>query len=399
MASLKQQAATRFPNNPYITPLDLMSPVNIDSKSIKMTRTKGITSITASILSDPKTRVVIYKQKVWASLFEESKNNTAEIPVLNTLNDTSITETLPEEVELLSNEKYYKGIFQTAYRFPFADSGKRYYFDKQGNIFSGLTGAISYHPLFDKSYLAKIAHQKAMEEGTNVYKEWEQAADYGTLLHTFVSLHEIAEKDFKFDFNNLSGWMEYLRDYCIRLGYSHLIPKWSNWIQNDMAAWFTFKKDRNVKVLLSEVCVKSVELGIMTPIDIVCELDWEKKRQVATINIKSGKSIAYEDIKFQSFVESTLFNGMVEETSKKATVSLLWKPKDRQKKPCEYEISTNLVDGHSIDDMKMLGYIVKVRGLNKPKGVIMNISGTESDFVINKLTPEQYVSLFLTSKS
>lgn len=387
MPSLKKQALVKYANS-------------IQPESIKLKRDRGVTTITAMLINgDP---VTLYTNKAWIDLKIPVEAIIASPQVSSAplvLTGTTIIERDPEPVELLSNSDDYKQYFSTSYRFPFADSSKRYYFDKLGNIYSGLTGAISSHPLFDKSYLSKIAHQKALEDGINVYTEWTIAADYGTLLHTFISMHEINEDEFKFSFSQSKAWMDYLREYCIKLGYTHLIPKWSNMIQNDLAAWFTFKKERNVKVLLSEVCVKDGSIGIMTPIDIVCELDWERKRQIATINLKSGKSIAYEDIKFQSYVETVMFNMAIPDEPKKATVSLLWRPKDRFKSPCEYEISKNLIDSFERKDMEMLGYIVEKKRLNKPQGVILNITGDENNFVIHKLSPEEYVKLFVMSKS
>ena len=405
--TLKNQALKNYANNPFVNGQDGVSDF-INSSTIKATREKGITYIRAECLSDPAKKIILYANKKWSYIRVgnmeqavpitcekiESKKDSTPLRL-----SSSITEKDPEPVELLSNENYYKDLFETAYRFPFADSSKRYYFDKQGVIYSGLTGVISSHPLFDKSYLAKVAHQRALEDGINVYTEWSQAADYGTLLHTFISMHEILDTEFKFSFDNPGDWLNYVKEYCNKLGYSHLIPKWCNMIQNDMAAWFAFKKERNVKVLLSEVCVKDTTLGIMTPIDIVCELDWDRKRQIATINLKSGKSISYPDIKFQSYVESLLFNQAIPDATKKATVSLLWRPKERDKKPCEYEISVNLIDQFSLSDVSILGYIVKVKGLNKPKGVILNISGGEENLTINKLSAEEYVTLFLQSKT
>ena len=416
--TLKNQAFLKFKNNPTVIAVEGQGG-QIDSSTIVAKREKGITYIRANSLTNSNDKIILYANKKWSSLdqmsdnpVDTSKKRTRKAKVAQVENPqapsnktknlklaSSITEKDPEPVELLSNSDYYSKLFQTAYRFPFADSSKRYYFDKQGIIYSGLTSVISSHPLFDKSYLAKVAHQRALEEGINVYTEWAQAADYGTLLHTFISMHEILDTEFKFSFDNPADWLNYAKEYCNKLGYSHLIPKWTNMIQNDMAAWFLFKKERNVKVLLSEVCVKDVTLGIMTPIDIVCELDWERKRQVATINLKSGKSISYPDIKFQSYVETMMFNSAIADPDKKATVSLLWRPRERDKKPCEYEISVNLIDMFNSSDVSILGYVVKVKGLNKPKGVILNISGGEENLSITKLSAEEYVSLFLQSKS
>lgn len=383
--NLRKQATEKYSGDPFI---DCVG--QIDSSTITLKKVKGKTLITAKVIETGK-EAILYSDKTWIDPCGNSEPVTTQLT-----KGVTIVEKQPETVELLCNNNEYSAYFDSAWRFPFLDTSKRYYFDRSGTIYSGVTNAISLHPLFDKSYLAKIAHEKALD-GINVYPEWSILADYGTLLHTFVSMHEINDTEFKFSFDDNKQWIEYLKDYATQKGYSHLIPKWINMIQNDMAAWFMFKKDRNVKVLLSEVCVKDKEIGIMTPVDIVCEMDFEKKRQIATINIKSGKSIAYKDIQFQSYVETRLFNRMLPE-NKRATLSLLWRPKDRSKSPCEYEISKNLISEFNNEDVKMLGYCVEARGLNKPKGTILHISGTEDNMRIVKLSAEEYVKLFLNLK-
>lgn len=100
------------------------------------------------------------------------------------------------------------------------------------------------------------------------------AADYGTALHIAIASY--------FDGEELTFHDERLA--------------------KDMMAWHQFVRDRNVEVVASEVPIylapkykgPEIDGGVAGTADLICELDFDKKRVLALIDIKSGKN-SYRD--------------------------------------------------------------------------------------------------------
>src|SRR5690606_15234338 len=109
-------------------------------------------------------------------------------------------------------------------------------------------------------------------------------------------------------------WRKDVKTWAMEYGCPHLEHQWIDQIQNDMAAWFRFKKDKNVVVLASEIVVASDEFQICTPLDIVCEMDFNRKRILADINLKTGThGREGKDYTLQLGVEEWLWNTTMEE--------------------------------------------------------------------------------------
>lgn len=306
-----------------------------------------------------------------------------------------------EQIDPLVNDPELPA-FPLIWRCRFTGDSKRVYYRKGfPQFYSGITGAIEKSGLVDKSFLNK-ARLKAAFEGEDIDIEWGEKRDYGSVLHTLVSLHERRDdfwRPFIFDEMHEHGaaWREDVRKWSIEYGCPHNYALWCSQVENDFAAWFTFKKEYNVRVIASEIPVFHDEWLIATPLDIVCEMDFNKKRIYANINLKTGTGSDGKDYTLQVAMEAYLWNRTMKE--KGATKFILggtftWKPKDRLRSPGNYNLSKNYITEHSEDEMNHVASGVRLNRHNEPKGIIRVYSGGEEDFSVTAKTPLEYLKEF-----
>ena len=142
--------------------------------------------------------------------------------------------------------------------------------------------------------MLRFESKKRVDEYVNA------TADYGTCFHilcadlcngfvtTFEQAHEKA--------------LEVLKE-VMPLDIAFLA---ANEMIKDLASFWQFVIDNNVEVIAIELPV--MYDGLATQIDLVCEMDFNKKRQKAIINIKSGKSASGKEHANQLAIERELFN-------------------------------------------------------------------------------------------
>ena len=199
-----------------------------------------------------------------------------------------------EQIESLINDKGLPP-FPLIYRCRFTGDNRRVYYRKGVDFFySGITSAISASGLSDKTFLNKARVNMAFE-GIDADEVWGEKRDYGSCFHHLVSVHERSDdghRPFVFDEDSEDGqaWRHDVAKWSIQYGCPHNAELWKDQVQNDFAAWFQFKRDYNVIVLASEIPVFKDDWRIATPLDVICEMDFNKKRIYANINLKTGTS-------------------------------------------------------------------------------------------------------------
>lgn len=292
--------------------------------------------------------------------------------------------------------------FPLIWRCRFGSDKKRVYYRKGFNKFySGVTTAIAKSGLVDKSYLSKIKIEKAFE-GVDIEEEWDVKKNYGTVFHTLVSLHErndSTHRPFVFDDMDENGaaWRQDVKKWSIEYECPQNYEFWCDQVQNDFAAWFKFKRDYNVKVIASEIPVFHDEWLICTPLDIVCEMDFNKKRIFANINIKTGTGSDGKDYTLQVCMEQFLWDKTMRESGAEKFLlggTFTWKPKDRFRAPADYSLSKNYSGAHSMAEMNHVANGVVLTKANEPGGVIRTYKGGEHDFSFTDQTPAQYLEEF-----
>ena len=280
--------------------------------------------------------------------------------------------------------------FPKMYRAPLGGSGRWYFLPGSHEFFSGVTGAISKSPFSDHSGLNK-ARVNLAYQGRDADQEWGERADYGSCFHLLVSLHERGEVPFHFGDYGEGSWRQVMNDLIEAGGYQMFRTKWEADLQNDMAAYFKWKKDYDVKVITTEVMAFNRYLGIATPLDLVVEMNFNRKRIMADVNLKTGDKGFHSEYELQCAIESWMFNQQYGSDFLSGAFCL--RPKSRERSPGEYEMSKNYF-GVSEDDLDLLSKTVKVRKLNKPNGKVVRYTGGESNFNMEILTPEEWLTEF-----
>lgn len=143
------------------------------------------------------------------------------------------------------------------------------------------------------------------------------AADYGTALHIAIAQY-------------FSGETLTFRDERLA---------------KDMMAWHQFVRDRNVEVVACEVPLymgptyngPKILGGVAGTADLICEMDWDKGRVLAMVDIKSGKN-SYRDHAVQLAFYTMMWNEWQDRMTEDrfdptVTHCFNWHPKEWTKAP------------------------------------------------------------------
>lgn len=271
-------------------------------------------------------------------------------------------------------------------RAPFSNG--RYYFNNTDPFFySGLTGPIGYNS--DKRHLNKAAINMAYQ-GRSADFEWNERANYGTCFHLLVGLHEDGSLPFVFGDGD---WRKVVQSFIEEYRYHEYAARWYSDIQNDFAAYFQWKQDSEVKVLSTEVVVSSQEWKIATPLDLIVEMKFNRKRILANVNIKTGDHPFPADNLLQVGMEAYLWN-QCETRPFDIEGTFAWRPKSRATSPGAYELSKNCM--YTEDNIPLYNHIgnsVNIFGLNNPSGKIVTFEGDEQSFKIQTLSPWEWLEM------
>jgi len=129
------------------------------------------------------------------------------------------------------------------------------------------------------------------KQGTGAEEALERAF-YGTFLHAECSNLLI---NGKYDLEKLPERLESFskqEDMPVKKG-------WADELKKDMLAFAQFVIDKNVTPLAIEICLYHPDDGYAGALDLVCELDFNRKRITAIIDLKSGKKGFYESHEIQ----------------------------------------------------------------------------------------------------
>jgi len=297
--------------------------------------------------------------------------------------------------------------FDRIYRARFGKAeGRNYYVKGVDFYFSGLTNPIKKSGLVDYTFLNKASKDLAMQ-GIDSNELWGEKRDYGTCLHTLISMHERRDAErIPFEFadytENGQRWREVVKQMCTDWNYPHLYPIWVEWLQNDFAAYFTWKKEYEVKVIASEVAVYNTDWKICTPLDLVVELSFNRKRIIANVNVKSGTSgYSGKDYSLQVVMELMLWNNYIksfgEDIAKKynMTGTFTLSPKDRDRSPGNYNFSKNYAGEHSIEEVNHVVNGCLLNKLYEPKGKLRFYEGDEENgFSVQVVNPADFLAAF-----
>jgi hypothetical protein len=301
---------------------------------------------------------------------------------LLTMNYTKINQTPYKGVEVEELPTKLESNFTKFRRAPFGS--RRLYFNKRDPFFySGLTTPIG--ALANKSHLNKAAVNMAYQ-GRSADFEWNERANYGTCFHLLVGMHE--EGDLTFDFDARS-WKNVVDSFIQEYHYQDYAGRWFSDIQNDMYAYFQWKKASNVKVLSTEIVVHNAAYKIATPLDLIVEMDFNRKRILANVNFKTGDHPFAAENLLQVGMEKWLWNTSPERPFD-LDGSFAWRPKNRRTSPGSYELSPNAK--YNIPMFEYVAQSVDVLGLNEPSGKIVTFEGVGEEGIMTALSPQDWLA-------
>ena len=115
------------------------------------------------------------------------------------------------------------------------------------------------------------------------------SAEYGTFLH-IQAANFLKAGQYNFGPNGfiadlmIEDYFSAIPDYPLRKLGGYIKSRF----RKDMAGWIQFCYDRNVRPIAIEFPIVSYEYPVAGSIDLVCEMDFNRKRVIAIVDIKSG---------------------------------------------------------------------------------------------------------------
>lgn len=168
----------------------------------------------------------------------------------------------------------------------------------------------------------------------------DEAAEYGTAMHIAIA------------------------DYLMGLPVSPASER----MTKDLMAWHAFATERNIEPLAIEVALFDATLRVAGTADLVCLMDWNGKRVLAMVDMKSGS--AYDDHAVQLAMYQAMWNAMYPDHQ--VTHTFNWYPKDWTKKPT-YTLTERTYDGY--DEVLLRCHLWHLRYKAGPRPR-MRLSGT-----------------------
>lgn len=239
---------------------------------------------------------------------------------------------------------------------------------------------------------SSFAEKKKSKEAIEALKTWKEklgqhisreyarvAAAYGTFMH--IECAEILKQggyDFGIDGINLNNK---IADLFIQENIPHyVLHEVTQQAHNDLAAFINFIVTRNVRAVAIEMVLCSDKTGLAGALDFVCELDFDKSRVKAIVDMKFSLNI-YETYIWQLEAYKDMYNDIFSDIFE-VTHIFNWRPKDwtlanSEKGQCLYTL-TNQTGKIEPSVLKHGFEEVKLKGWNKPFGGMKKLHGKVS---------------------
>jgi len=154
-----------------------------------------------------------------------------------------------------------------------------------------------------------------------------ERAAYGTLLHLCCA--EFLRNG-SFDLDDVP---ERIAIYTSNHNIQFNVHQWRYDLQQDMIAFAAMCAERNVELIGVEVPIASSSLGYAGTSDILCRMNFERKRVVALIDVKSGRNADSLEYMLQVTAYQLLWNLSPAGNHSCVTHIFLWHPSAWTTKP------------------------------------------------------------------
>ena len=232
------------------------------------------------------------------------------------------------------------------------DSGShRYYYRFDGDepvFYTSVTTMIK-NTLPTSPFLIKWL----IDKGGAGHEEALERTFYGTFLHSQCADLMINGK------YNLEDLSQKLDTFAISEGMV-VRKEWTDELKKDILAFAQFVIDKKVKPLAIEICLWHPDDGYAGALDLVCELNFNRKRITAIIDLKSGRKGFYQSHEVQLGAYREMWNIHFPDTPIDKIFNLA--PKAWKKAP-----SYNLQDQTDSKNIPKLPHLVELAKIETEK--------------------------------
>ena len=180
--------------------------------------------------------------------------------------------------------------------------GDRYYYTNPESP----DGMISYTTLagyeVGMSYAERLMKWRAEVGEEAAQYIMKSTAAQGTGEHILIGLFSRGE------LNSFAEVKDFGFDWALSQGYPHLAAEWMDYYCESIASWMAFVKEKNVEVLAVEFPLFDEEWGIAGLVDIVAEMDFNRKRRKCIIDIKRNARSGEMKYAFQLQAQKEVWN-------------------------------------------------------------------------------------------
>lgn len=191
-----------------------------------------------------------------------------------------------------------------------------------------------------------------------------ERAAYGTFMHDVFGQILVYKK---YDLDKLASQLQV---FSIKENIPYK-EEWVNELKKDALAFAQFVIDRNVKPLAIEICLYHPNDGYAGAVDLVAQLDFNRKRVTAIIDFKSGRKGFYESHEIQLRAYKNMWEFHFRELPIDMTFN--FSPKDWRSKP-SYNLKDQ-TDSKNADKLPHLVALSKIQESSRDKTVV-SINGT-----------------------
>ncbi len=155
----------------------------------------------------------------------------------------------------------------------------------------------------------------------------DERAHYGSCLHLVLAYFAETRRI------KPSGIENIILSYAAKKGLAEAatLADWRHDMMSDTLAFAQFINDKNVVPIAIEIPLVSEHYNLAGTIDMICEMDFNKKRVIAVVDIKSGRKGFYESHAIQLAAYQAMWNENFPELQ--ATMCFNWSPKEWTKTP------------------------------------------------------------------
>jgi len=222
---------------------------------------------------------------------------------------------------------------------------------------------------------------KTLEKGEDGVNEYVNAtADFGTNLHILYNMYIKGGLD-----------MAFIKDHIIELSNRYNLSPYASIIAEQtmikgVLSLREFTIEKEVNVLSIEQMVTDTSINISTPIDIVCTFNFNRKKVIGLINIKSSEN--QQDHSWQCLIERFCFmNSFPEFADKDVFVGTLRPLKFKDKPTYELKNYTDFAkDQENIQTMLSVAKLIN-KSNPIPKTSLFSWNGVLSDSTIIESAP------------